>query len=84
MVKAVARRLNDGGPYVVVKKIPEWKNCSRWKKMTQEGQNVTSGQNVVAWTRCHIVESVSYMDELSHSEQSSLLHKWDHCMFTPP
>jgi hypothetical protein len=31
-----------GGPYVVVKNIPEWKNCSKVEKMTQEGQNVTS------------------------------------------
>ncbi len=90
MVKAVARRLNGGGPcmvvvhMVVVKNIPEWKNCSKVEKMTQEGQNVTSGENFAAWTTCHIVESVSHMDELSHSEQSSLLCKWDHCMFTPP
>ena len=72
-----------GGPYVVVKNIPEWKTVPVGKNYTG-GENVTSGQNVAAWTTCHIGENVSHMDELSHTEQSSLLRKWDHCMYTPP
>jgi len=56
-----------GGPYAVVKNIPEWKNCSSWKKLHRRGK-------CYQWTKCrsmdNIVESVSQMDELSHSEQS--------------
>ncbi len=72
MVKAVARRLNGGGPYVVVKNIPEWKNCSRWKKrhrrgkmlpvdkMSQHGQHVTLWKACHTWMNCHTLSNPHY------------------------
>ncbi len=52
--------------------------------MTQEGQNVTSEQNVTEWTTCHMVDNMSHIDELSHTEQIASPHGSDHRMFTPP
>ncbi len=67
MVKAVARRLNGGGPCMVVVHMCWGKTSQNGKtvpvvKNDTGGENVTSGQNVAAWTTCHIVESVSLMN----------------------
>ncbi len=77
-MKAEARRLNGGGPCMVAvhiwrqsiyggEKHPRMEKLFQLEKNDTGGENVTSGQNVAAWTTCHIVESVSHMDELTHS-----------------
>ncbi len=54
VVKAAARRLNGGGPFmVVVKNIPEWKNCSSWKKLHRRGK-------FYQWTKFRSVDNMSH------------------------